>query len=112
MYIYKRPVIKIKEKIVEVQVEKPVYIDKQTGEKIESYWYISYDFGEGTGFYAYRCNGDKFNYKEVYPILKASLEKYYSKKIGWLNISSVYEIDEASFDYEIENEKKFEQEKK
>jgi len=97
--IFKKPEIKIKEKIVEVQVEKPVYIDKATGENVETYWYYTWSTGSDgvIGYNTIICSGNLFDYKNAHEYLFKYLKK---TEKDYVEITSAIQITKESYEYQ------------
>lgn len=97
--IFKKPEIKIKEKIVEVEVEKPVYIDRATGEQYESYWYYTWNTGSDgvIGYNTTICSGTLFDYKKAHQFL---FKEYKKTEKDYVEITSAFQISKESYEYQ------------
>lgn len=85
------------EKIVEVETKVIEYIDSETNEQIETYWYYSYNTLDGrVGYGTAKC-GPKFEYSNIFNKIRERLEKRHKgKDYSFIKFENIQEIDKES----------------
>jgi cell division protein FtsL len=78
-------------------IEKTVYIDKTSGDKITSYWYVSYEAGDVSGYGVVQCNGPYFEPDVVACKISDNLTKKYSKPYTFIMFQTITEVSETTF---------------
>ena len=82
----------------EVPVEKTVYVDSD-GEKINSYWYYSYNTPDGImGYGAEECSGPYFQADVIFDKIRKYLEAKRGGTYSFIQFIEVFEISKDSYD--------------